>query len=108
MGLPLLLIVIGIAVAVLVHWGLGVLLIIVGLVLLALPYIKSRGGTARGGTTPRETSSRAYAAERTARLPAVRPFGGVASNVCSMPPRLSSHPVDVGIRSEGAILGGAF
>ena len=53
MQLPILLILIGIAVAVLVHWGLGVLLIIVGLVLLALPYIRSRGGTAGGGTTPR-------------------------------------------------------
>ena len=47
MELPILLIIIGIVVAVLVHWGLGVLLIIVGLVLLALPYIRSRGGSPR-------------------------------------------------------------
>ena len=51
MELPILLIIIGIVIAVLVHWGLGLLLIIVGLVLLALPYIRSRGGgTARGSS----------------------------------------------------------
>ena len=44
MELPILLIIIGIAVAVLVHWGLGVLLAIIGVVLLVLPYIRSRGG----------------------------------------------------------------
>ena len=53
MQLPILLIIIGIVVAVLVHWGLGVLLIIAGIVLLALPYIQSRGGARGGGTTPR-------------------------------------------------------
>ena len=55
MQLPILLILIGIAVAVLVHWGLGVLLILVGVVLLLLPYIRGHSGSARGGTgtTPR-------------------------------------------------------
>ncbi len=53
MQLPILLILIGIAVAVLVHWGLGVLLILVGVVLLVLPYARSRGGTAGGGAAPR-------------------------------------------------------
>lgn len=41
MPLAILLIVIGIAVAALVHWSLGVLLIVVGLVLLVLPRIRS-------------------------------------------------------------------
>ena len=43
MPLAILLIVIGIAVAVLVHWTLGVLLIVVGLVLLLLPQFRSSG-----------------------------------------------------------------
>ena len=47
MELPILLIIIGLVVAVLVHWGLGVLLIIAGIVLLALPYVRSRGGSHR-------------------------------------------------------------
>ncbi len=42
MPLAILLIIIGIAVAVLVHWGLGVLLIVVGLVLLLLPQFRGR------------------------------------------------------------------
>lgn len=40
MELSLLLIVIGIIVAVLVHWGLGLALILVGLVLLVVPYAR--------------------------------------------------------------------
>lgn len=38
MNLPLLFIVLGVIIAVLVHWGLGLLLILVGLVLLFVPY----------------------------------------------------------------------
>jgi len=45
MSLAILLIIIGIVVAVLVHWGLGVALILIGLVLLLLPQF--RGGTTR-------------------------------------------------------------
>lgn len=41
MSLPLLLILIGIVLAVLVHWGLGVLVVVVGLVLLLLPRLRS-------------------------------------------------------------------
>jgi hypothetical protein len=48
MELPLLLIVIGIALAVLVHYGLGIACILIGLVLLLWPRI--RGATA-GPTT---------------------------------------------------------
>lgn len=40
--LSVLLIVIGIAVAVLVHWGLGILLVIIGLVLLVFDYAGNR------------------------------------------------------------------
>ena len=47
MELSLLLIVIGIVLALLVHWGLGVACIVIGLVLLIWPRI--RGGA---GTTP--------------------------------------------------------
>ena len=47
MELPILLIIIGIVVAVLVHWGLGVLLVVIGVVLLLLPYIRSRGSSHR-------------------------------------------------------------
>jgi hypothetical protein len=45
MSLSILLIIIGIVVAVLVHWGLGVALILIGLVLLLLPQF--RGTTRR-------------------------------------------------------------
>ena len=42
LSLPILLIIIGIIVAVLVSWPLGVLLIVVGLVLILLPQIRGR------------------------------------------------------------------
>ena len=42
MSLSILLIIIGIVVAVLVHWGLGVALILIGLVLLLLPQFRGR------------------------------------------------------------------
>ena len=45
MSLPILLIIIGIALAVLVHYALGIVLILIGLVLLVAPHL--RGGTAR-------------------------------------------------------------
>ena len=45
MELPLLLIVIGIVLAVLVHYALGIALILIGLVLLIWPRV--RGGTSR-------------------------------------------------------------
>jgi hypothetical protein len=45
MELPLLLIVIGIVLALLVHYALGIAVILIGLVLLLWPRI--RGGTAR-------------------------------------------------------------
>lgn len=41
MDLSLLLIVIGIILAVLVHWGLGIALILIGLVLLVAPRLRS-------------------------------------------------------------------
>lgn len=41
MELSLLLIIIGIVLAVLVHWGLGVALIVVGLALLIIPRLSS-------------------------------------------------------------------
>lgn len=40
MDLSLLLIILGIVIAVLVHWTLGVLLVVVGLVLLIVPYAR--------------------------------------------------------------------
>jgi hypothetical protein len=40
-NLPLLLIVIGFALAALVHWSLGVLLVVIGLVLLVAPRLRS-------------------------------------------------------------------
>jgi succinate dehydrogenase/fumarate reductase cytochrome b subunit len=46
MGLPLLLIVIGIVLAILVHYALGIVLILVGLALLIVPRL-SAGGTGR-------------------------------------------------------------
>lgn len=45
MGLPLLLIVIGIVLAILVHYALGIVLILVGLALLIIPRLS--GGGAR-------------------------------------------------------------
>ena len=45
MSLPILLIIIGIALAVLVHYALGIVLILIGLVLLIAPHL--RGGTDR-------------------------------------------------------------
>jgi len=47
MSLSILLIIIGIVVAVLVHWGLGVALILIGLVLLLLPQFRGRSTTTR-------------------------------------------------------------
>jgi len=44
MPLALLLIVIGIILAILVHWGLGIACILIGLVLLIWPAISGRGG----------------------------------------------------------------
>lgn len=41
MSLPLLLIVIGIVLAVLVHWGLGIAVILIGLVLLIWPRLRT-------------------------------------------------------------------
>jgi uncharacterized membrane protein YgaE (UPF0421/DUF939 family) len=42
MELPLLLIVIGIVLAILVHWGLGIVCILIGLVLLIWPRVTAR------------------------------------------------------------------
>ena len=47
MSLPLLLIVIGIILAVLVHYGLGIVCILVGLVLLIWPRIRGGAGSPR-------------------------------------------------------------
>lgn len=47
MPLALLLIVIGIVLALLVHWGLGVACIVIGLVLLVWPTISGRGSGSR-------------------------------------------------------------
>ncbi len=44
MPLALLLIVIGIILAILVHWGLGIACILIGLVLLIWPAISGRSG----------------------------------------------------------------
>ena len=41
MELPLLLIVIGIVLAILVHWGLGIAVILIGLVLLIWPRLRA-------------------------------------------------------------------
>jgi succinate dehydrogenase/fumarate reductase cytochrome b subunit len=46
MGLPLLLIVIGIVLAILVHYALGIIVILIGLALLIVPRL-SGGGTRR-------------------------------------------------------------
>lgn len=42
MSLAILLIIIGIALAVLVHYALGIVVILIGLVMLLLPYFKGR------------------------------------------------------------------
>ena len=47
MPLALLLIIIGIVLAVLVHYGLGIALILIGLVLLIYPYFAGRGSARR-------------------------------------------------------------
>ncbi len=47
MSLPILLIVVGIIVALLVHWALGVAAIAVGLVLLIIPAVSGRTTTTR-------------------------------------------------------------
>lgn len=44
MPLALLLIIIGIVLAILVHYALGIVVILIGLVLLIWPQISSRGG----------------------------------------------------------------
>ena len=49
MELSLLLIVIGIVLAILVHYALGIACILVGLVLLIWPYIRGRGTTTTRG-----------------------------------------------------------
>lgn len=41
MDLSLLLIILGIVIAVLVHWGLGIALILIGLVLIIVPRLRS-------------------------------------------------------------------
>lgn len=46
MSLPILLIIIGIVLAILVHYALGIILILVGLALLLIPRL-SGGGTSR-------------------------------------------------------------
>ena len=46
MGLPLLLIIIGIVLAILVHYALGIICILIGLALLIVPRL-SGGGTRR-------------------------------------------------------------
>jgi succinate dehydrogenase/fumarate reductase cytochrome b subunit len=46
MGLPLLLIIIGIVLAILVHYALGIIVILIGLALLIVPRL-SGGGTRR-------------------------------------------------------------
>jgi succinate dehydrogenase/fumarate reductase cytochrome b subunit len=46
MGLPLLLIIIGIVLAILVHYALGIVVILIGLALLIVPRL-SGGGTRR-------------------------------------------------------------
>lgn len=45
MGLPLLLIVIGIVLAILVHYALGIVVVLIGLVLLLLPRLGGSGTT---------------------------------------------------------------
>jgi hypothetical protein len=46
MELPLLLIILGIILAILVHYGLGIACILIGLVLLLWPRIRGSGATA--------------------------------------------------------------
>jgi hypothetical protein len=45
MPLALLLIIIGIILAILVNYALGIICIVIGLVLLLLPYLRGRGAT---------------------------------------------------------------
>jgi hypothetical protein len=45
MSLALLLIVIGIVLAILVHYALGIICIVIGLVLLLLPMLRGRGAS---------------------------------------------------------------
>ncbi len=45
MGLPLLLIVIGIVLAILVHYALGIIVILIGLALLIVPRLSGGGST---------------------------------------------------------------
>jgi succinate dehydrogenase/fumarate reductase cytochrome b subunit len=45
MGLPLLLIVIGIVLAILVHYALGIIVILIGLALLVVPRLSGNGTT---------------------------------------------------------------
>lgn len=44
MSLPLLLIVIGIVLAILVHYALGIVVILIGLAMLLIPQFSGRGG----------------------------------------------------------------
>ncbi len=46
MGLPMLLIVIGIVLAILVHYALGIVCILIGLALLIVPRLSGGGGRA--------------------------------------------------------------
>ncbi len=46
MGLPLLLIIIGIALAILVHYALGIVVILIGLALLIVPRLSGGAGRA--------------------------------------------------------------
>jgi len=43
LSLPILLIIIGIVLAILVHYGLGIVVILIGLVLLLMPYFRGGG-----------------------------------------------------------------
>ncbi len=50
--IPLVLIVVGIALAILVHYALGIVVILIGLALLLWPYIKGAGNRTAGGGRP--------------------------------------------------------
>jgi succinate dehydrogenase/fumarate reductase cytochrome b subunit len=43
LSLPLLLIIIGIVLAILVHYALGIVVILIGLAMLLIPYFQGRG-----------------------------------------------------------------
>ena len=45
--LPILLIIVGIVLAILVHYALGIVVILIGLVMLILPRVRGGGGTHR-------------------------------------------------------------